>query len=49
MEFPPGFDLKSIRTFTFVVELGGMTQAAQRLEMTQSSVSQTISNTKYKF
>lgn len=44
MEFPAGFDLKSIRTFTFVVELGGMTQAAQRLEMTQSSVSQTISN-----
>lgn len=44
MEFPAGFDLKSIRTFTFVVELGGMTQAAQRLDMTQSSVSQTISN-----
>ncbi|WP_282605830.1 LysR family transcriptional regulator [Pelagibius sp. Alg239-R121] len=44
MEFPAGFDLKSIRTFTFVVELGGMTQAAQRLEMTQSSVSQTIGN-----
>jgi DNA-binding transcriptional LysR family regulator len=44
MEFPGGFDLKSIRTFTFVVELGGMTQAAQQLEMTQSSVSQTISN-----
>ncbi len=44
MEFPAGFDLKAIRTFTFVVELGGMTQAAQRLEMTQSSVSQTISN-----
>ncbi len=44
MEFPAGFDLKSIRTFTFVVELGGMTQAAQRLAMTQSSVSQTISN-----
>lgn len=44
MEFPAGFDLKAIRTFTFVVEFGGMTQAAQRLEMTQSSVSQTISN-----
>ena len=44
MELPSGFDLRSIRTFVLVADTGGMTQAAARLGMTQSSVSQIISH-----
>lgn len=42
--FPTGFDLKSLFVFACVVETGGMTQAARALEMTQSSVSQSVGN-----
>jgi DNA-binding transcriptional LysR family regulator len=38
------FDLKALEVFMVVVESGGMTAAAQRLNITQSSVSQTLSN-----
>ncbi len=44
MELPSGFDFRSIRTFVLVADTGGMTQAARRLDMTQSSVSQIISH-----
>ncbi len=44
MELPSGFDLRSIRTFVLVADTGGMTQAAARMSMTQSSVSQIISH-----
>ncbi len=44
MELPSGFDLRSIRIFVLVTDTGGMTQAAARLGMTQSSVSQIISH-----
>lgn len=44
MELPSGFDFRSIRTFILVADTGGMTHAARRLEMTQSSVSQIISH-----
>ncbi len=44
MELPSGFDFRSIRTFVLVADTGGMTQAAKRLDMTQSSVSQIISH-----
>jgi DNA-binding transcriptional LysR family regulator len=43
MKLPPGFDLSSIEVFMLTAELGGMTQSAQHLRMTQSAVSQTIS------
>jgi DNA-binding transcriptional LysR family regulator len=38
------FDLKALEVFVLVVESGGMTAAGQRLNLTQSSVSQTLSN-----
>lgn len=44
MELPSGFDFRSIRTFVLVADTGGMTHAAKRLDMTQSSVSQIISH-----
>jgi DNA-binding transcriptional LysR family regulator len=42
MKLPPGFDLNSIEAFILTAELGGMTQSAQYLGITQSAVSQTI-------
>ena len=39
---PRGFDLKSLRAFVAAVELGGMTQAARQIGMTQSNMSQII-------
>lgn len=42
-ELPRGFDLRALRAFVTAVELGGMTQAARRLGMTQSNMSQIIS------
>ena len=44
MELSAGFDLKALRAFVQVAESGGMTAAASRLGMTQSSVSQLIAN-----
>jgi len=41
-DLPKGFDLKSLRAFVMTVELGGMTQAAHYLGMTQSNMSQII-------
>jgi len=41
-DLPRGFDLKSLRAFVAAVELGGMTQAARQLGMTQSNMSQII-------
>jgi DNA-binding transcriptional LysR family regulator len=43
MKLPSGFDLSSVEVFMLTAELGGMTQSAQHLGMTQSAVSQTIS------
>ena len=43
-ELSTGFDLKALRAFVQVAESGGMTAAASRLGMTQSSVSQLIAN-----
>ncbi|MEG3152415.1 LysR family transcriptional regulator [Sphingomonas sp. ZT3P38] len=43
MKLPSGFDLSSIEVFMLTAELGGMTQSASHLRMTQSAVSQTIS------
>lgn len=42
MRLPPDFDLHALEVFLLTVELGGMTQCAQRLRITQSAVSQTI-------
>jgi DNA-binding transcriptional LysR family regulator len=42
MRFPPEFDLHALETFVLVVELGGMSQCAAHLQLTQSAVSQTI-------
>lgn len=42
MKLPAGFDLYSIEVFLLTAELGGMTQSAQHLGLTQSAVSQTI-------
>ncbi|MFP8967599.1 LysR family transcriptional regulator [Pokkaliibacter sp. CJK22405] len=39
-----GFDLKALQVFVQVVETGNLTYAAERLGLTQSSVSQTLSN-----
>ena len=39
-----GFDLRSLEVFARVAETGNMTAAAERLGMTQSSISQTLSN-----
>lgn len=44
MDLPQGFDLRSIRVFVMVAEAGGMTSAAKQLGLTQSSVSQIVSN-----
>lgn len=43
MKLPSGYDLNSIEIFMLTVELGGMTQTARHLGLTQSAVSQTIS------
>ncbi len=43
MKLPPGYELNSIEVFVLTAELGGMTQTARHLGMTQSAVSQTIS------
>lgn len=42
MRFPPEFDLHALETFVLTVELGGMSQCAAHLQVTQSAVSQTI-------
>lgn len=42
--FPNGYDLRTLFVFTCVVETSGMTQAAKVLNMTQSSISQSIGN-----
>ena len=39
----PGFDLNAVEVFILTSELGGMTQSARHLGMTQSAVSQIIS------
>lgn len=44
MDLPAAFDIRTIRVFLAVVEAGGMTAAGRRLGMTQSSVSQIVSN-----
>lgn len=42
MKLPQGFDLHAVEVFVLTAELGGMTQSAQHLGLTQSAVSQTI-------
>ncbi len=42
MRFPPEFDLHTLETFVLTVELGGMSQCAAHLQVTQSAVSQAI-------
>jgi DNA-binding transcriptional LysR family regulator len=42
MRLPHEFDLHALEVFTLTAELGGMTQCAEHLHMTQSAVSQTI-------
>jgi len=42
MRFSPDFDLHALETFVLAVELGGMSQCASHLQVTQSAVSQTI-------
>jgi DNA-binding transcriptional LysR family regulator len=42
MRFPPEFDLHALETFVLTVELGGMSQCAAHLQVTQSAVSQSI-------
>ncbi|MCF3932210.1 LysR family transcriptional regulator [Acuticoccus sp. M5D2P5] len=44
MDLPHAFDVRALRIFVAVVDAGGMTAAARRLGMTQSTVSQAISN-----
>jgi DNA-binding transcriptional LysR family regulator len=41
---PAGFDLRTIQIFVLVADLGGMTQAASRLGISQSAVSQAIAS-----
>lgn len=41
---PAGFDLRAIQIFMIVADLGGMTQAASRLGISQSAVSQAIAS-----
>jgi len=43
MKVPVGLDLNGIEIFLLTAELGGMTQSARHLGLTQSAVSQTIS------
>ncbi len=42
MRLPPEFDLHALEVFVLTVELGGMSQCAAHLQVTQSAVSQTI-------
>ena len=42
VKLPPGFDLHALEVFLLTAELGGMTQTAQHLGLTQSAVSQLI-------
>ena len=42
MRLPSKFDLQALETFVTIVELGGMSQCAAHLQVTQSAVSQTI-------
>jgi DNA-binding transcriptional LysR family regulator len=42
VKLPAGFDLHAIEIFMLTAELGGMTQSAQHLGLTQSAVSQMI-------
>ncbi len=44
MSFSFGFDLKVLEVFVEVIRSGNMTLAAQRLNVTQSSISQSLSN-----
>lgn len=39
-----GFDLRALEVFVHIVDSGNMTAAAERLGMTQSSISQSLSN-----
>jgi DNA-binding transcriptional LysR family regulator len=43
MRLPPEFDLHALEVFVLTVELGGMSQCAAHLQVTQSAISQTIS------
>lgn len=43
MKLPVGFDIHSLEVFMLTAELGGMTQSAEHLGMTQSAVSQIVS------
>ncbi|MFN2099662.1 LysR family transcriptional regulator [Altererythrobacter sp. MF3-039] len=43
MKLPIGFDIHSLEVFMLTAELGGMTQSAEYLGMTQSAVSQIVS------
>ena len=42
MKLPPEFDLHALEVFVMTVELGGMSQCATHLQVTQSAISQTI-------
>jgi DNA-binding transcriptional LysR family regulator len=42
LKLPQEFDLHALEVFVMTVELGGMSQCAVRLQVTQSAVSQTI-------
>jgi DNA-binding transcriptional LysR family regulator len=42
VKLPPEFDLHALEVFVMTVELGGMSQCAAHLQVTQSAVSQTI-------
>jgi DNA-binding transcriptional LysR family regulator len=42
MKLPQEFDLHALEVFVMTVELGGMSQCAMHLQVTQSAVSQTI-------
>lgn len=44
MDLPVNFDLRNIQVFIAVAEAGGVTAAARRLGITQSSVSQHVAN-----
>jgi DNA-binding transcriptional LysR family regulator len=42
MKLPQEFDLHALEVFVLTVELGGMSQCAEHLQVTQSAISQTI-------
>ena len=42
MKLPQEYDLHALEVFVMTVELGGMSQCAAHLQVTQSAVSQTI-------